>query len=287
MTGEQEPEPLDTAPVPPGPRGGRNLPAAIASGVLLAALFLGALAWADYAVLTLVAVIIAIGLLEVAIALRERGLRPAIPVALGSGLVMFYGAYAIGPSAQTLGLVLLVIGALGWTLSDRNRENVLASLGATFFMTLWVGFFPSFLGLILARDEGDALLLAVIALTAFSDIGAYAFGRAFGRHKLAPTVSPAKTWEGFAGGLVTVLILAAAVTAPLIASLDLIPALVLGAVVSVAGTLGDLGESLVKRDLEVKDLGRIVPGHGGIMDRVDAMIFALPAAHLALLALGV
>jgi phosphatidate cytidylyltransferase len=179
MTDEPEPEPLDTAPVPTprGPRGGRNLAAAIASGVLLAALFLGALAWDDYAVLTLIAVIITIGVLEVAIAFREHGLRPAVPVVLGSGLVCFYGAYVTGASGQTLGLVLLVIGALGWMLADRHRESVLASLGATCFITLWIPFCASFVGLLLAREGGEGLVLVVIALTVFSDIGAYAVAR--------------------------------------------------------------------------------------------------------------
>jgi phosphatidate cytidylyltransferase len=278
--------PLDTAPVPAGPRGGRNLPAAIASGVLLAVLFLATLYWNDYAFLTFVAVIVVIGMLELAIALRERALRPATPVALGAGLVMFYGSYLVGSTAQTLGLVLLVFGALAWTLSDRHRDKVMASLAATFLMTLWVPFCASFLGLLLAREDGPGLVLAVVGLTVASDIGQYGFGRPFGRHKLAPKVSPGKSWEGLAGGLVTVLALAAFVTAPFVAGLDLASSLVLGAVVVAAGTLGDLSESLVKRDLGVKDLGRIVPGHGGIMDRVDALIFALPAAHLTLLALG-
>jgi phosphatidate cytidylyltransferase len=285
---EVECEPLGTAPVPAAaPPGGRNLPAAIASGVLLAAVFFATLWWNDYAFLTFVAVLIAVGLLEVSIALRERGLRPATPVALATGLFAFYGAYALGPPAQVLALVLLVLGAFTWVMADRHRENAVARLGATFLMTLWVPFCASFLGLLLARDDGSALVMAVIALTVSADIGAYGFGRAFGRHKLAPAVSPAKSWEGFAGGLLTVLLLAAFVTTPFVTSLRLGEALVLGAVVTVAGTLGDLSESLVKRDLGVKDLGRIVPGHGGIMDRVDAMIFALPAAHVALLALGV
>lgn len=278
--------PLDTAPVPAGPRGGRNLPAAIASGVLLAGLFIGTLYWNDYAFLTFVAVIVVIGMLELAVALRERRLRPATPIALGTGLAMFYGSYVVGPTAQTVGLVLLVIGTLAWTLSDRHRNHVMDSLGATFLITLWVPFCASFLGLLLAREDGTALVLAVVGLTAASDIGQYGFGRPFGRHKLAPTISPGKSWEGLAGGLVTVLVLAASVTAPFVESLEVPSALVLGAVVVVAGTLGDLSESLVKRDLGVKDLGRIVPGHGGIMDRVDALIFALPAAHLTLLALG-
>lgn len=267
-------------------RAGRNLPLAIASGVVLAALFLLTLWLNDYAFLTFVAAIVVIGLLEVAIALRERGLRPATPVAVGAGLVMFYGAYLLGPIGQVFGLVLLVFGALTWTLADRVRSDVTASLGATFLMTLWVPFCASFIGLLLARPDGRWYVMAVVALTVTADIGAYAWGSQFGRHRLAPSVSPAKTWEGLVGALATVLLLAAFVTEPLVPSLDLVQALVLGTGITVAGMLGDLSESLIKRDLGVKDLGRLVPGHGGIMDRVDALIFTLPTTHLILLLLG-
>jgi phosphatidate cytidylyltransferase len=277
MAGEGGQEPLDTAPLPDSRRrGGRNLPVAIASGVLLAGLFLGSLAWDEYAVLTFVAIIVVIGLLEVDGALRDEGLRPATPVALATGLLAFYGSYVLGAEAQSLSLALLVLGTLAWTLTDRHRERALASVGASFLMTLWVPFCASFFGLLLAREDGRWLVLAVILLTAASDIGQYAAGRTFGRHKLAPTVSPAKTWEGLAGGIVTVMVLAGTV----------VPLMVDDLGVPAALTLGDLSESLIKRDLGIKDLGRIVPGHGGIMDRVDAMIFALPTAHLILLALG-
>lgn len=283
-------EPLDTAPVPEGggPRGGRNLPVAIASGLLLAGVFIGTLAWNDWVFLTFVAVIITVGMLEVGLEFREqRLLRPVTTLAVVAGLAMFYGAYAFGERAQVVGLAVAVLGGLAWPLTGRDRTDVVGTVGATFLLTLWVPFCASFIGLLLARDDGRWLVAAVIALTVTGDIGAYAFGRPFGTHKLAPTVSPGKTWEGLAGAIVTVLVVASLVTAPLVRSLDLVDALVLGAVIAVAGTLGDLSESLIKRDLGVKDLGRIVPGHGGIMDRVDAMVFALPAAHLVLLALGI
>lgn len=307
MSAEPGPEPLDAPSMPDQPRSpdgdanpaegdpgggprssraGRNLPLAIASGVVLAGLFLLMLWLNDYAFLAFVAIIVIIGLLEVAIAFRERGLRPATPVAIGAGLVMFFGAYAVGPVGQAFGLVLLVFGALTWTLWDRGRGDVTASLGATFLMTLWVPFCGSFIGLLLDRPDGAWYVMAVVALTVTADIGAYAWGSQFGRHKLAPSVSPGKSWEGLLGALVTVLVVAAFVTAPLVPSLNLREALVLGVGVVLAGTLGDLSESLVKRDLGVKDLGRVLPGHGGIMDRVDALIFTLPTAHLILLAFG-
>ncbi|MPZ87371.1 MAG: phosphatidate cytidylyltransferase [Nitriliruptorales bacterium] len=303
MSGEPDPEPSDAPSMPDPPRSangdptpageapppapaGRNLPLAIASGVVLAGLFLLTLWLNDYAFLVFVAVIVIIGLLEVAIALRERGLRPATPVAIGAGLVMFFGAYVAGPVGQVLGLVLLVFGALTWLLSDRGRSDVTASLGATFLMTLWVPFCGSFIGLLLDRPDGAWYVIAVVAMTVAADIGAYALGSRFGRHKLAPSVSPGKTWEGLLGALVTVLVLAVFMAEPLVPGLNLVEALILGAGILFAATLGDLSESLVKRDLGVKDLGRVLPGHGGIMDRMDALLFTLPTTHLILLALG-
>lgn len=264
---------------------GRNLPVAIASGVALAGLFIGSLFLHDYVFLTFVALLVVGALLELDVAFRSRRLRPATLVAVGAGLVMLYGAYGGGPSAQALGLVLLGLGGMAWMLLERGRERVVASLGATCLMTLWVPFLASFLGLLLVRPNGAWIVMAAIALAVANDIGAYALGSRFGRHRLAPRVSPGKSWEGFAGGLATVLVLAGLVTAR-VPGFDVPTALAFGAVVAVAGTVGDLAESLVKRDLRIKDLGRIMPGHGGIMDRVDAILFALPAAHLLLLGLG-
>ncbi len=272
---------------------GRNLPVAVTSGLALAGVFLGTLAWRPYAFLAFIATLVVIALLELDVALRANGVRPATPVAVGAGLVMVFGSYSGGPSAQSLGLVLLVFGAMAWTMLDegarsargRRRRNVAAGLGATCLVTLWVPLSASFVGLLLARDHGVWYVLAIVALAVTNDIGAYAVGSRFGRHKLAPTVSPSKTWEGFAGGLVTALLVAGLVAAR-VPGLDLLAALALGVAVVVAATIGDLAESLAKRDLGVKDLGRILPGHGGIMDRVDGIIFALPVSHLLLVALG-
>jgi phosphatidate cytidylyltransferase len=297
--------------------GGRNLPVAIASGVALAVLFLASLYVGPYVFLGFVAVLVLIALYELDVAFRSRGLRPATPIAAGAGIVAFFGSYATGASAQSLSLVLLIVGTLAWALLDPGlhrpgdapappldplsgmppggataagtaapvRGSTAANIGATCLMMLWVPFLASFIGLLLARPDGVWYLVAVVALSVSNDIGAYAFGSAVGRTKLAPSVSPAKSWEGFAGGIGTALAVAALIVARF-PGLDLRTALGLGLAVAVASTVGDLAESLVKRDLGVKDLGRIIPGHGGIMDRADAIIFALPAGHLVLLAFG-
>lgn len=264
---------------------GRDLRAAIAVGLTLAALFLATLLANPYAFLTFVAVCAVLGMIELDRAFRAQGWRPATPVAVGAGLISLYGAYTNGAAGQSLGLVLLLLGTLAWTLLDADRERVAGSLGATCLMGLWVPGLASFVGLLLARPDGQWVVAAVVALTVTADIGAYAFGSRFGRHRLAPSVSPAKSWEGFAGGLFAVLVLAALLIARL-RGFDLVGALVLGVGVTVAATVGDLAESMVKRDLGVKDLGGLLPGHGGIMDRADALLFALPVAHLLLAATG-
>jgi phosphatidate cytidylyltransferase len=275
---------------------GRNLPLAIASGVALAAVFLATLWLSPWGFLVFVAALMFVAMLELDGALRENGLRPATPVAAAAGFVAFFGTYARGPVAQSLALVLLVVGMLAWVLLLPSAEeradspgappgHVARDVAATCLIALWVPFLASFLPLLLARPDGRWYVMAAIALTVSNDIGAYAFGSRFGKHKLAPGVSPAKSWEGFAGGLLTVGVLAVAVTARL-PGFELGVAVAFGLGAAVAGTLGDLAESLVKRDLGVKDLGRILPGHGGIMDRVDAIIFALPVTHVTLVLFG-
>jgi phosphatidate cytidylyltransferase len=264
---------------------GRNLPVAIVSGLILAAVFLTTLFVNDQMFLGFWALLVTIGLFELHKAFRAKGANPALPVAVGAGLIMVFGAYTHGAAAQALGLVLLLLGSMAWTLLDVGRSQVVPSITATCLMGLWVPFLASFVAPLLTRPDGEWYVAAAVALTVFSDIGAYGFGMTFGRHKLAPSISPAKSWEGFAGGLVTVLALAGLVIARF-PGFDLKLALVFGVACSVAGTVGDLAESMVKRDLGVKDLGGIVPGHGGIMDRADAIIFALPVAHAVLSAFG-
>ncbi len=267
---------------------GRNLPVAIAVGIALAALFLATLAVGPYLFLTFVAAILVVAQMELDSAFRAHGARPATPVAIGAGLVMLYGAYANGEPALVTGIVVLALGGMVWTLLDSQRRSVAASLGATYLIGMWVPFLASFIGLLLRSGDGDqpgeVLVMAVIALTVANDIGAYAFGNRLGRHKMAPGVSPKKTWEGLIGGLVTVLALAGLATSRVIPGLGVWGAIALGVGIVVASTFGDLCESLVKRDLGVKDLGWVLPGHGGVMDRIDAMLFALPVAYVILVA---
>lgn len=298
-----------------GRSAGRNLPAAIASGLGLGALFLAGLFVEELIAVALVMLLACLALYELHVALRGQGLRPATPVAAGAGIVIVFGSYLHGPSALAVGLVLAVVGTVAWVLvaggvavplggetaddgpadgadtaADTAGTAVMptgsgADIAASALMVCWVPLMAGFAGLLLDRPGGEWYLPAAIALSVSNDIGAYAFGNRFGRHKLAPHVSPAKSWEGFAGGLATVVLLAVAVTARG-AEFTVGIAAVFGVAVVVASTIGDLTESLIKRDLGVKDLGSMIPGHGGVMDRVDGILFALPTAHVVLTVFG-
>ncbi len=275
-------------------RGGRDLPAAIASGVTLAAAFLGLLVWAPYALLALIALLVVLALVELRRALRPLGLHPATAVIAVAAVVMLFGAYELGPAGVGLGLVLAVTGAVVHAVTadlvrrrrGRERRPLGRDFAASALMACWVPLLAAFAALLLVRDDGQWLLLLTVALAVANDIGAWGAGVLLGRHKLAPTVSPGKTWEGFAGGLVLALAVAGSVAlaTPL---LEVVVAVVVALAVVAFATVGDLTESLVKRDLGLKDLGTLIPGHGGVMDRVDAIVFALPAAHLTLAAFGV
>ncbi len=274
-------------------RGGRDLPKAIASGVALAGAFLGTLLWMPLAVLALIAVLVVLALLELRRALRPRGLHPATAVIAVAAVAMLFGGYLLGPAGIGLGLVLAVAGSvvhgvvvdLARRRAGRERRPLGLDFAASALMACWVPLLAAFAGLLLAREAGEWLLVLTVALAVANDTGAWGLGVLIGRRKLAPTVSPGKTWEGLAGGLALALVVAGVVglATPLLAPGT---ALAVAAAVVVAATIGDLTESLVKRDLGVKDLGTLIPGHGGVMDRVDAIVFALPAAHLALVALG-
>jgi phosphatidate cytidylyltransferase len=144
-----------------------------------------------------------------------------------------------------------------------------------------VPFLGGFVVLLLAPDDGHLRVLAMLIGVVLSDTGGYAFGVFLGRHKLAPSVSPGKSWEGLGGSVVT-----AAVGGALIVMFmfddDWWRGVVLGVAVAVASTLGDLAESLLKRDLKVKDMSNLLPGHGGLMDRLDSILLAAPVAYTVL-----
>lgn len=261
--------------------GGRNLPMAIAVGLALAALFLGSLFWHPAAFSVVVVMLTLTAYVESDQVLREIGLRLDTPVLIVATLVMHFGAYEVGHAGQAVGVGVLVLGGVLWQLSDASRADVARRLSMTLLFGLWVGFLSSFAVMLVNRPDGAVAVLAVIGAVVLTDIGGFAFGVGLGRHRIAPGISPNKTWEGLIGGLL-VAVLGAVLVLPQIGdTFDMLSAAVLAVTCGLAGFLGDLTESMVKRDLRVKDLGRVLPGHGGVLDRVDGIIFGLPVGFYA------
>jgi phosphatidate cytidylyltransferase len=266
----------------PGMVGGRNLPAAIAVGVVLASVFLGTLLWHPAAFTALVAVLTMMAYVESSRVLRTVDVRIDVPVLVVSTLVMLFGAYQARHAGQAIGLVVLLFGGIAWLLTDTARRDVVRTLATTLLFGLWVGFLASFAVLLVNRPSGGAVaVLAVAGAAVLTDIGGYAFGVTMGRHKVAPSISPKKSWEGLLGGLATATVVGAVVL-PLLGDLFTpVSAALVVLVCGITSFVGDLTESMLKRDLGVKDLGSILPGHGGILDRVDGILLALPVGFFA------
>jgi len=272
----------DTSGVRRGMVGGRHLPLAIAVGLALAAVVLGSLLWRREAFVAVIALLAAVAVVEVGRVLGSAGSPVSVPVLLGTVVVAMGGAHLAGPRGLVLGVVVLLVGAVLVFLFDPDRQGALSRLGVTVALGLWVPVLAAHAVLLVDREHGRVLVLAVIGSAALADIGGYAVGVPFGRHRLAPRISPNKTWEGLAGGLLVAAALMA-VAFPL-ASDVLGPgrAAVLALACGAAGFVGDLAESRLKRDLGVKDLGAVLPGHGGVLDRVDSILFALPVGFYLL-----
>jgi phosphatidate cytidylyltransferase len=267
---------------PAGMVGGRNLPLAIAVGVVLAALFLGSLFWHPAAFTALVAVLTTIAYVESGRVLREVDLHLSVPVLIVATLVMLFGAYHARHAGQAVGIGVLVLGGVVWLLTDPGRRDVVRTLSGTVLFGLWVGFLASYAVLLVNRPAGGVLaVLAVAGAAILTDIGGYAFGVALGRHKVAPSISPNKTWEGLLGGLLVATGLGALVLPLLGDAFTPATGALLALLCGGAAFIGDLTESMFKRDLGVKDLGDVLPGHGGVLDRVDGILFALPVGFYA------
>ncbi|WKG05728.1 phosphatidate cytidylyltransferase [Mycolicibacterium sp. HK-90] len=256
-------------------RAGRNLPAAIAVGVVLGAMAIGTLLFAPIWWLPLLAVAIAIATHEVIRRLREHGYAlPTVPLLLGGQAMIWltwpYGtAGLLGAYGGTI-VVCMVWRLVGQGL-DQQPVNYLRDIAATILLATWVPLFAAFTALLIFADHGGARVFTIIVTVVFADIGGYVAGVTFGKHLLAPAISPKKSWEGLGGSLVFGI--AAAVLS--VAFLLDKPAWVgvpLGLLLVITGVLGDLVESQIKRDLGIKDMGTLLPGHGGIMDRIDAML---------------
>lgn len=261
-------------------RAGRNLPASIAVAIVLIAIIVASLAFVEDLFLVVVAAAMLVALWELGRALTTNGTwMPLIP--MGAGAVgMIVGAYYGGPEVLVVVLAATVLVCLLWRM-PRGQDGFVRDVTATVFCLVYLPFLASFVVLLLDDDQGVEQVLTFVAVTIASDIGGYCAGVLFGRHPMAPVISPKKTWEGFAGSAAGCLVVGVLCVVYLLEG-DWWVGLLLGAVVVVAATLGDLVESLIKRDLGIKDMSNILPGHGGIMDRLDSLLATVSVTWLIL-----
>jgi len=280
----QEPTTVEVGPESErGP--GRNMQLAFLTGIVLAALALGAIAIGPgpFAVLAGIVVLIAQG--EFYFALQKRHYQPATALGLVAGALVLGAAYYRGESAMLAVAVLGAIASFLWfmTVPAQHRRNVVSNIGLTILGIVWIPVFAGYILAVLPFQEGTDLALAILGLTIAYDASAFAVGYFWGSRPLAPSISPKKSWEGAIGATLVVIALAVGLVAPFVDLLTTIPRAVgLAVVVALFAPLGDLAESLVKRDLGIKDMGSILPGHGGVLDRIDAMLFVAPVAYLYL-----
>ncbi|MHB8467081.1 MAG: phosphatidate cytidylyltransferase [Acidimicrobiales bacterium] len=254
-------------------------------GVALGALFLILAAAGPKFLLVLVAGVVVALTAELYAVLRRAGYKPATLLGLVASLSMVFGSYWKGERAVLLVVVLTVLFTFFWYLAGVVHARPTVNIAATLLVFAWAGVLGSFAGLLLRPSglhghsrDGIAFLLGVVLCVVVNDVVAYVAGQAFGRTPLAPSVSPGKTVEGFVIALVATVLTGTAVVGH-IHPFGPVKGFWLGLVLSVVAPLGDLCESMVKRDIGLKDMGAALPGHGGLADRFDGLLFALPAAY--------
>ncbi|MFJ8669164.1 phosphatidate cytidylyltransferase [Streptomyces sp. NPDC093600] len=282
---EHPQEPMSSPSQPATPKkktAGRDLGAAIGVGLGLGAVIIASLFIWKAAFVGVIAVAVVVGLWELTSRLQERkGIKaPLVPLAVG-GTAMVVAGYVRGAEGAWVAMALTALAVLVWRMTE-PPEGYLKDVTAGVFAAFYVPFLATFVALMLTADDGPQRVLMFLVLTVVSDTGAYAIGWRFGKHKLAPRISPGKTREGLLGAVAFAMGAGALCMQFLIEDGTWWQGLVLGLAVAASATLGDLGESMIKRDLGIKDMGTLLPGHGGIMDRLDSLLPTAPVVWLLL-----
>lgn len=287
----------DRAPLPAGgaegggepkkSRSGRDLPAAIGVAAVLIAvvgvsLFLPfgtpARPWGFVA---LIAAAVSGALWEFSSAVRTQNIQIARAPLLVGGVGITISAYTAGVEALFVAFVLTAGAAFIWRLLDGAGPQALRDASVSILAAAYIPFLAGFVALMLALEDGPWRVAIFIALAVANDTGGYVAGVFFGKHPMAPSISPKKSWEGFAGSVVLTTAVAVPATYYLLDA-ALAAGIVFALLATAAATAGDLVESLIKRDLGVKDMSSILPGHGGILDRVDSILVAAPVIFTAM-----
>ena len=264
----------------PKSRAGRNLPAAIGVGVGLGALIIASLFIWRPAFSIVAGAAVLYGCYELSKALAAGSIRISLlPLLVGSA-AMLVAAWERGPSGLVLAALITVLGVFVWRLGD-GADGYGRDVGASSLVVLYLPLLAGFAVLLSHPHDGAARVIVFVATVVCSDTGGYATGVLFGKHPLAPIISKGKTWEGFAGSVI------ACCGAGVLFMVftfhhEWWKGLLFGLAIVVTATLGDLGESMIKRDIGIKDMGSLLPGHGGVMDRLDSLLPCAAVAYLIL-----
>ncbi len=257
---------------------GRNLPIAVGVGLGLGGLVLLSLYTVKEIFLGVVVVFLGMALWELSRAFSVRGIRIAsAPLFVGCA-VMLVTTYVWGPVALVAGFAVTVLATLVWRM-PAGQEGYVRDATAGVFTAAYVPLLAGFVALMLKAHDGPDRVLIFIAVTVASDIGGYFAGTFLGRHKMAPAISPKKTWEGFSGSSITCMVVGG-VLLPWLLHGAWWQGVIVGAAAVCSATLGDLIESVIKRDLGIKDMGTLLPEHGGVMDRLDSLLATVPIVWL-------
>ncbi|MGB5111002.1 MAG: phosphatidate cytidylyltransferase [Mycobacterium sp.] len=289
MTFQQGSPVVDAEPPKKQSRAGRDLPAAIGVGVVMGGSVIAILLFAPLVWVGLVAAAMAVATQEVVGRLREGGFSiPIIPLLIG-GQAIVWLTWPFGPAGALGAFGGTVVVCLIWRLLSGGLSaaptNYLRDVAVTIFLATWIPLFGAFGALLIYPDDGSGRVFCLMLGVVASDVGGYAAGVLFGKHPMAPAVSPKKSWEGLAGSLLLGIVVSVLAVQFLLEK----PAWVgipLGIMLVVTGTLGDLVESQVKRDLGIKDMGTLLPGHGGLMDRLDSVLPSAVATWIVLTVLA-
>lgn len=280
--GESEPEAARLTSPEPAPTGGRPLGPAVVTALILVAMIAAFYALGVRGFFVLVCAVVLTALFELLDALIQAGRKPSLVIGLAGGLGMLAVAYSGRPAFYGVVLAGVLVGGFMWALRPQRGDTPASDAAWTLFGVAWVAGGGAGAASMLTLDPGGLnLLVAFILIVAAGDIAAFFVGTNLGRHKLAPSISPGKSWEGFLGGVMGSL-LGGLLFGSLLDELTLQHGLAIGAICGLISPIGDLVESLVKREIGIKDSGRLLPGHGGFLDRIDAIIFAAPAVFLYL-----
>ncbi|MGO1884547.1 MAG: phosphatidate cytidylyltransferase [Citricoccus sp.] len=286
----------DSSPAEPGPpltrrqrreleeartrkaKAGRNLPAAITVGLLLLGGALVGLIWLPVVLAILVIALLLLGVTETARAISGRGLDiPRVPLWAGA-IAMPLGALAGGAEALVLALLGTLLLILVWAVVEdlpARGESVMASA----FIVLWVPFLLSFAVALLGQEQGNLMVACMLLMVVSNDTFGYIVGASLGKHPMAPKISPKKSWEGFAGSVAGSVVVGTLAVELFLDHPWWVGSL-LGLLTVVSATAGDFAESMIKRELNIKDMGSMLPGHGGAMDRLDSLVFSAPVAYM-------